>query len=149
MEEQTLVLIKPDAMAKQLAGNIISDLYHTGLKIIGLKLVAVSKELAEKHYEEHKEKPFFDNLIDHITGKLHNNEKVIAIIYQGKDAIAKIRSAVGNTNPDESPAHTIRGKYGKIHSVTNCHETVIHASDSSASAKREIAIWFKPEEIVK
>lgn len=149
MEEQTLVLIKPDAMAKQLAGNIISDLYHTGLKMIGLKLVAVSKDLAEKHYEEHKEKPFFDNLIDHITGKLHNNEKVIAIIYQGKDAIAKIRTAVGNTNPDESPAQTIRGKYGKIHSVTNCHETVIHASDSPASAKREIAIWFKPEEIAR
>jgi nucleoside-diphosphate kinase len=148
MVEQTLVLIKPDAMIKRLAGNIISDLYNLDLKMIGLKLVNVSKELAEKHYEEHKEKPFFSDLIEHITGALHNNENVIAIVYEGEDAIQKVRDATGKTNPDECEPWHIRGKYGKIHTKTNCHETVIHASDSQESAKREIELWFTKDELV-
>ncbi|MBT96649.1 MAG: nucleoside-diphosphate kinase [Candidatus Pacearchaeota archaeon] len=149
MEEKTLVLIKPDAMIKKLAGNIISELYNLDLKMIGLKLVDVQKELAEKHYEEHKEKPFFQELIEHITGKLHEDENVIAIVYSGEDAISKVRKLVGKTNPDESIPHTLRGKYGKINSKTNCHETVIHASDSIENAKKEIELWFKKDELVK
>jgi nucleoside-diphosphate kinase len=148
MTERTLVLIKPDAMAKCLAGNIISDLYFLNLKMIGLKLVNVKKELAEQHYNEHKGKPFFEHLIQHITGELHGNENVIAIVYEGENAIQKIRNAVGKSNPDDSPPNSIRGKYGKIHSKTNCFETVIHASDSAESAEREIALWFDDDEIV-
>lgn len=146
--ERTLVLIKPDAMIKRLAGNIITDLYNLNLKMIGLKLVNVQRELAEQHYEEHKEKPFFQELIQHITGELHNNENVIAIVYQGENAISKVRDAVGKTNPDECEPHHIRGKYGKIHTKTNCHETVIHASDSKESAEREIKLWFDDDELV-
>ena len=146
--ERTLVLIKPDAMVKRLAGNIINDLYSLNLKMIGLKLVNVKRELAEMHYFEHKEKPFFGELIKHITGELHNNENVIAIVYGGENAVQKVRDIVGKTNPDECEPHHLRGKYGKINTKTNCHETVIHASDSQNSAEREIKLWFDKEDLI-
>lgn len=146
--ERTLVLIKPDAMIKRLAGSIINDLYNLNLKMIGLKLVNVQRELAEKHYEEHKGKKFYEDLIKHLTGELHNNENVIAIVYEGENAIKKIRDFVGATNPDEATPSSLRGKYGKIHTKTNCHETVIHASDSITSAEREISLWFGDDELV-
>ncbi|MCK9568283.1 nucleoside-diphosphate kinase [Candidatus Pacearchaeota archaeon] len=146
--ERTLVLIKPDAMAKHLAGNIITDLYTLNLKMIALKLSNVKRELAEMHYSEHKGKPFFEDLIKHLTGELHNQEKVIAIIYEGENAVKKVRDAIGKTNPDECEPWSIRGKYGKINTKTNCHETVIHASDSVTSADREIKLWFDDDEIV-
>jgi len=149
--ERTLVLIKPDAMIKCLAGNIISELYNLNLKMIGLKLVNVQKELAEQHYFEIKEKrgqEIFDKLIKHITGELHNNENVIAIVYKGKDAIQKVRNLAGKTNPEEAEPNTIRGKYGRIHSKTDCYENLIHASDSKESAEKEIALWFEDSELV-
>jgi len=149
MKERTLVLIKPDAMAKHLAGNIITDLYSLNLKMVALKLSNVKRELAEMHYSEHKGKPFFEDLIKHLTGELHNHEKIIAIIYEGENAIQKVRDAIGKTNPDECTPWSIRGKYGKINTKTNCHETVIHASDSSKNAKREIKLWFDDDEIVE
>jgi nucleoside-diphosphate kinase len=149
MDERTLVLIKPDAMAKHLAGNIITDLYPLNLKMIALKLCNVKRELAEMHYSEHKGKPFFEDLIKHLTGELHNHEKVIAIVYEGENAVKKIREAIGKTNPDECTPSSIRGKYGKINTITNCHETVIHASDSVESANREINLWFNNNEIIE
>ena len=148
MEERTLILIKPDAMAKQLAGNIISDLYNLNLKMIGLKLVNVKKELAEKHYEEHKEKKFYKELIDYITGKLHN-ENVIAIVYKGENSIQKIRDLIGETHPDKASPISLRGKYGKVHSIEGWHETVLHASDSKESAEKEINLWFDKSELVE
>jgi nucleoside-diphosphate kinase len=147
--QRTLVLIKPDAMVKRLAGNIITDLYQLNLKMIGLKLVNVTPEVAEKHYEQHKNKPFFLELIKHLTGELHQNENVIAIVYEGDNAISKVRDAIGKTNPDECEPWHIRGKYGKINTRTNCHETVIHASDSNEAAEREIYIWFNQNELVE
>ena len=149
--ERTLVLIKPDAMIKCLAGNIISELYNLNLKMIGLKLVNVQKELAEQHYFEIKEKrgqEIFDKLIKHITGELHNNENVIAIVYEGKNAIQKVRNLAGTTNPEEAEPNTIRGKYGRIHSQTDCYENLIHASDSKESAEKEIALWFDDGELI-
>lgn len=148
MVERTLVLIKPDAMAKKIAGNVISELYLTELKMVGLKLVNVQRELAEKHYEEHLGKPFFEKLVKHITGELHNNENVIAIVYEGEDAIQKIRRAAGKTHPEEAEFNSIRGKYGRWHSKTDCFENVIHASDSPISAQREIKLWFDDDELV-
>ena len=147
--ERTLILIKPDAMVKGVAGNIISDLHRLKLKMIGLKLVNVQKELAEMHYEEHKSKHFFENLIKHLTGELHENENVIAVVYEGVNAISKVREEVGATNPDEAHPSSIRGKYGKINTKTKCHETVIHASDSIESAEKEISLWFDEDELVK
>ncbi|HEB46907.1 MAG TPA: nucleoside-diphosphate kinase [Candidatus Pacearchaeota archaeon] len=147
--ERTLVLIKPDAMVKGLAGNIVSEIHSLGLKMIGLKLVNVKKELAEEHYLEHKEKPFFNDLIKHITGELHENENVIAIVYEGENAVKKIRECAGATNPEEAHPKSLRGKYGRIHSETKCHETVLHASDSPESAEKEIDLWFDKSEIVE
>jgi nucleoside-diphosphate kinase len=150
MGEKTLVLIKPDAMAKGLAGHIISDLSYLNLKMVALKLLDVKKELAEKHYEEHKGKHFYKGLIKYIMGELHGNEKVIAIVYEGKDAVNKVREFCGATHPDRANPRTIRGRYGKINTeMGSWHETVIHASDSPKSAKREIALWFHPDEIIK
>ena len=148
-KEQTLVLIKPDAMIKQLAGNIINDLYKLDLKMIGLKLVNVQKELAEKHYDSHKGKPFFDNLIKYITGEFHGNENVIAIAYEGENAIEKIRAFVGKTNQDEAHPTSLRGRYGKVHSKTNEFENVIHASDSAINGEKEIKLWFDDKELIK
>ena len=146
--ERTLVLIKPDAMVKHLAGNIINDLYNLNLKMIGLKLVDVQRELAEQHYSEHKGKPFFEKLIKHITGELHHQENVIAIVYQGENAIQKVRDFAGKTNPEEAEFNTIRGKYGRLNSKTDCFENVVHASDSVESAEREINLWFDEGELV-
>jgi len=147
--EKTLVLIKPDAMLKKLAGHIITDLYNLDLKMIGMKLVSVKKELAEQHYSEHVGKPFYDELIDHITGKLHGNENVIAIVYRGENAIQKVRDIAGQANPDECKPHHIRGKYGKVHSQTKCFESVIHSSDSPETGEKEVKLWFNDDELVE
>lgn len=146
--EKTLILIKPDAMVKRLAGNIINDLYNLNLKMIGLKLVNVQQELAEQHYSEHKEKPFFEKLVKHITGELHDQENVIAIVYQGENAVEKVRDAVGETHPEKAEPNTLRGKFGRLHSETDCFENVIHASDSVESAEKEIKLWFDDGELV-
>ena len=148
--ERTLVLIKPDAMVKRLAGNIISDLYNLNLKMIGLKLVNVRKELAEKHYEEHNGKPFFEKLVKHLIGEFHNNENVIAIVYEGENAIQKVREFAGKTHPQEASPTSLRGKYGRVHTETDCFENVIHASDSKENGEKEIALWFdKKGDLIK
>ena len=148
-KEKLLVIIKPDAMARRLAGNIISDIYNLDLEMIGLKLVNVKKELAEQHYHEHKEKPFYNNLIRYITGELHEQKRVIAIAYEGENAIKKLRERTGKTNPDEAHPASIRGKYGKINSKTNNFDNVLHVSDSPENGDKEIALWFKKDELVQ
>jgi len=147
-KEKTLVLIKPDAMANGLAGHIISEIDYLGLKLIAIKLVKVSKEQAEKHYEIHKDKPFFQKIVQHLIGELHNNEPIMALVYKGEDAINKIRKIAGATNPEEADFRSIRRKYGGVHSVTGCFENVIHASDSSETAEKEITLWFKEGELL-
>lgn len=148
MTQRTLVLIKPDAMYKGLAGTVISELHQTNLKMIGLKLIDVSRDLAEAHYKEHKEKEFFEKLVKHLTGEFHNNSNVIAIIYEGENAIENIRKLAGKTHPEEAEPLSIRGKYGRKHTITNVYENVIHASDCPDSAEREINLWFEKEEII-
>lgn len=147
--ERVLVLIKPDAMAKQLAGIIIHDISQLNLKMIGLKLVAVNKHLAEKHYEVHKEKPFYSSLIKFLMGEFHNVHSIIAIAYEGEDAIKKLREYTGKTNPDEALPSTIRGKYGKVNSKTNNFDNILHVSDSPENGEKEIAIWFDKDELVE
>jgi len=148
--EQCLILIKPDGLVKSLTGNIISVLSETHLKIVGAKVVSVSRELAEKHYEELKTKKphVFEATIDYIMGKYHTN-RVLALVYSGENAIEKIRNIVGKTNPEEADAISIRGKYGRINSKTGVFENVIHASDSSKRAEEEIKLWFNPSELVE
>lgn len=159
MEEKTLVLIKPDGLIKSLTGNIISVLSETKLKIIGAKVIKVSRTLAEEHYselkpsliEKHgKEKgvEIFENVLDYFQGKFHTN-RVLAFVYQGKNAIKKIRKIAGETNPEKSSSISIRGKYGRINSQTQVMENVLHCSDSLKNAIKEINLWFNNEEIVE
>ncbi len=137
--ERTFVMIKPDAVQRGLIGEIISRLERKGLKIVAMKMLSVSKELAEKHYAEHREKPFFESLVSYIT-----SAPVVAIVVEGKNAVKVVRTLVGATNPQEAQPGTIRGDFGM-----DIGRNVIHASDSLESAEREISLFFKPEEIVE
>jgi nucleoside-diphosphate kinase len=147
--ERVLVLIKPDAMAKQLAGILIHDISILNLRMIGLKLVSVKKHLAEKHYEIHKEKPFYQDLIKYIMGEFHNVSSIIAIAYEGEDAIKKLREYAGKTNPDEALPSTLRGRYGKVNSKTKNFDNVMHISDSPENGEKEISIWFDNDELIE
>ncbi len=148
--QQCLVLIKPDGLIKSLTGNIISALSETKLKIVGAKIVSVKRELAEKHYSDLKQrKPLvFEDVLKYIQGEYHTN-RVLALVYHGEDAINKIRIIAGATNPEEADPVSIRGRYGRIHSKTGVFENVMHASDSEENAKKEIELWFSPEELTE
>jgi nucleoside-diphosphate kinase len=157
--QQSLVIIKPDGLVKSLTGNIITTLSETKLKIVGAKVAKVSKEFAEKHYSELKQKlivkngeekgsAIFEGVIDYIQGKYHTN-RVLALVYHGENAIQKIRELAGETNPEKANPISIRGKYGRIHSETKVFENVIHCSDTEENAEKEIKLWFSPDELVE
>jgi len=159
MIQQSLVIIKPDGLIKSLTGNILSVLAETKLKIVGAKVVKVHKELAEKHYFNLKQEQIakkgvekgtevYENTIKYIQGKYHT-ERVFALVYYGDDAINKIRELSGETNPEKAPPISIRGKYGRLNSQTQVMENVIHCSDSTESAEREIKLWFSPDELTE
>ncbi len=145
--EQTLILIKPDGLVRSLTGNIVARLSETKLEIVGAKIVRVSRELAEAHYQDLKGKPFYPELIRYLQGELHNRRKAMALVYWGKDAIAKVRELAGETNPEKAAPTSIRGSYGRIR-TSGLYENVIHASASLPEAEREIKLWFKPEEVI-
>ena len=156
--QRTLILIKPDGLKKSLTGNIITALSETKLKIIASKIVKVDKEFAKKHYcelidglkikfGEERGKIIFKNVLNYLQGKFHT-DRVMALVYNGEDAIKKVRKIAGETDPEKAHPVSIRGKYGRIHSKTRVFENVIHCSDSEKSAKREINLWFEPKEIV-
>ena len=146
-EEATLVIIKPHGLKKSLTGNILSRLSETKLKIIGAKVMQVGVELAEKHYHHLKNMPFFPELQNYIRGQLHGENRVMALIYAGEGAIAKVRGIAGATNPEEADPVSVRGAYGRI-LTTGLFENVVHASSSEEEAKREIQLWFEPDEII-
>ncbi|MFH1798419.1 MAG: nucleoside-diphosphate kinase [Candidatus Omnitrophota bacterium] len=147
MLEQTLILIKPDGLKKSLTGNILTRLSETKLDIIGAKIVRVSREIAEEHYRELKDKPFFGELIRYLMGEYHK-KKVMALVYWGEGAIGKVRDICGKTNPEEADSVSIRGAYGRI-TTSGVYENVIHASASKEEAEREIKLWFNPEEMIE
>jgi len=162
--EQTLVLIKPDALKNSLTGYVLSQLseFHTGLRLAGIKIVRVSTMLAEEHYTEHKGKKFFPSLLEYICGYIHNPDdegarKVIAIVYQGPDAVKKIRALAGPTNPLEAREKRpgcIRA-LGTLTPIFDANGTIIdqrmdnliHASATDEEAEREIKLWFKPHDL--
>jgi nucleoside-diphosphate kinase len=147
--EQTLVLIKPDGLLKSLTGNIISMLSEARLKIVGAKMVKVSRELAEAHYHKLKEEKcveIYEEVLKYIQGHYHT-DRVMALVYEGDNAIAKIREIAGSTNPEKASPTSIRGKYGRIHSKTQVFENAVHCSDSEENAEREIKLWFSPHEL--
>jgi len=144
--EQTLVLIKPDGLAKSLEGNILTELSNTGLIVVGAKVVQVTRELAEEHYHHLKEEKFYDELIKYIMGQYHV-KRVLALVYHGENAVKKVRKVVGATNPEQAEPTSIRGRYGRI-TTKGVFENVVHASENTKEAEREIKLWFKPDELV-
>lgn len=146
MIEQTLVLIKPDGLKKSLTGNVLTRLAETKLEIVAAKIVKVSNALAEEHYRELREKPFFVELVRYIMGDYHK-KKVMALVYWGEDAIGKVRDVCGTTNPEKADSVSIRGAYGRI-TTEGVYENVIHASANPEDAEREIKLWFSPREII-
>ncbi|MEJ7491285.1 nucleoside-diphosphate kinase [Staphylococcus lugdunensis] len=135
--ERTFLMLKPDALQRNLIGNIISRIENKGLKLVGAKLMTVSTSLAEAHYAEHKGKPFYDGLISFIT-----SAPVFAMVVEGENAVNVSRHIIGQTNPAEAAPGSIRGDLG-----LTVGRNVIHGSDSLASAEREIHLWFDENEI--
>lgn len=142
-----LILIKPDGLKKSLTGNILTRLSETKLEIVAAKMVRVSRELAEAHYQHLKGKPFFDELIRYLQGELHDRKKVMALIYWGEDPIKKCRELAGATNPEQAEPTSIRGSYGRI-LTSGLFENVVHVSSDEKDAEREIKLWFNPDEII-
>ena len=138
MAERTLVLIKPDAVERRLAGEILARLERRGLALRGAKLVQVSRELAAEHYAEHTEKPFFGELVEFIT-----SSPTLALVVEGESAIAVVRTTMGATNPVDSAPGTIRGDLALA-----MPNNLVHGSDSKESADREVALWFSEDELV-
>ena len=138
MNERTLVLIKPDAVQRALTGRILARYEERGLKIVGLKLMSVSRDLAERHYAVHREKPFFRGLVDFITSR-----PLVAIALDGPNAIAVVRAMNGATRPNEAGSGTIRGDF-----ALETAQNLVHASDSPETAETELALWFRPEELL-
>ncbi|HYL40103.1 MAG TPA: nucleoside-diphosphate kinase [Candidatus Binatus sp.] len=138
MTERTLVLLKPDAVQRQLVGPLVGRFEARGLKIVGLKLMAVSRELAERHYAVHRDKPFFGGLVAFIT-----SGPLVAVAFEGPNAIALVRAMIGATRPHEAAPGTIRGDLA-IETAQN----LVHASDGPETAAAELALWFRPDELV-
>ena len=138
MTERILVLVKPDGVQRLLAGRIITRFEERGLKIIGLKLLHADRALAERHYDAHRARPFFAGLVDFMT-----SSPLVAFALEGPNAIALVRAMVGATRPNEAAPGTIRGDY-----ALETAQNLVHASDGPESAAAELALWFRPEELV-
>ena len=138
MAEHTLVLIKPDAMQRRLAGEILARFEQRGLTVRAAKLVLVDEALADAHYAEHREKPFFGELVEFIT-----SSPTLALVLEGASAIQVVRTTMGATNPVDSAPGTIRGDLALA-----MPDNLVHGSDSPTSAEREIALWFSDGELV-
>lgn len=135
--ERSLVLVKPDAMERELAGAIIGRLQEKGLKLKALKMLHMDEALAGRHYAIHRDKPFFRELVDYIT-----STPIVAAVFEGEGAVEAIRKAMGATDPSKAEAGTIRRDYG-----LDIQRNATHASDSVENAEKEIALFFKKKEI--
>ncbi|MBD2328322.1 nucleoside-diphosphate kinase [Alkalinema sp. FACHB-956] len=136
--ERTFVAVKPDGVQRGLVSEIIGRFEKKGFKLVGLKLMSVSKELAESHYDVHRERPFFAGLVEFIT-----SGPIVAIVLEGDGVVAAARKIIGATNPLTAEPGTLRGDFG-----VNIGRNIIHGSDAIETAQREIALWFKEEELV-
>jgi nucleoside-diphosphate kinase len=137
MSERSFVMLKPDAVLRRLMGTVLTRFEERGLKIVAAKMMEISEDLAKEHYGEHKEKPFFNDLVSYIT-----SAPVLAMVIEGDECISLIRKMVGATNPKEADLGTIRGDL-----ALETGRNIIHASDSPKSAKREISLFFEDSEI--
>jgi nucleoside-diphosphate kinase len=136
--ERTLVLVKPDGVQRALVGEILARFERRGLQLVGLKLLAVDRQLAERHYAEHRERPFFEAVIQFIT-----SSPVVAMAWEGPNAVGLVRTMMGPTNPANAPSGTIRGDFG-----IDIGQNIIHGSDSPLRAQEELALFFSEAELV-
>ena len=136
--ERTLILVKPDGVQRGLMGEIVSRFERRGLKLLGMKFIQMSEDLANQHYAVHKERPFFNDLVSYIT-----SGPVLAMVWEGKDAIAAARSTIGATKPAEATPGSIRGDFGM-----EIGRNLVHGSDSPENGVKESNLFFKPEELV-
>ena len=136
--ERTLVLIKPDGVQRQLIGRILARYEERGLKVVGLKLVVTSRDLAERHYAAHSQRPFFGGLVDFIT-----SSPLVALALEGPNAIAVVRAINGATRPHEAAPGTIRGDF-----ALETAQNIVHASDGPEAAVTELGLWFEPAELM-
>ena len=136
--ERTLVLIKPDGVQRQLIGRILARYEERGLKVVGLKLVVTSRDLAERHYAAHSERPFFGGLVEFIT-----SSPLVALALEGPNAIAVVRAINGATRPHEAAPGTIRGDF-----ALETAQNIVHASDGPEAAVTELGLWFAPTELM-
>ena len=136
--EQTFVMVKPDGVERQLVGEIVRRFEQRGLRLIGLKLLVPDRALAEKHYAVHREKPFFNDLVEFVTGG-----PVVAMAWEGNQAITLVRKMMGALKPEEALPGTIRGDF-----TTDIQTNLVHGSDSPETARSELALWFAPGELL-
>lgn len=136
--QRTLILLKPDAVQRRLVGEIIGRFERKGLRLVGLKLIAVPRELAEKHYAVHKGKPFYESLLTFLT-----SGPTVALVWEGREAVTVGRNLMGVTDGAKSPPGTVRGDF-----AISVQNNLVHGSDSPENAAIEIALWFKDDELV-
>jgi nucleoside-diphosphate kinase len=136
--EREFVMVKPDGVKRRLIGDVITRLENAGLRIVAIKMLKLTKKMAEEHYAIHQGKPFYEGLIKFIT-----SGPVVAMIVEGKDAVKRVRKIAGATNPMDAEVGTIRGDYGMV-----IGRNIVHAADSPENAKIEYAIYFKEKEII-
>ena len=136
--ERTFVMLKPDALQRNLIGELLARFDRCGLKLVAMKFMQISNELAAKHYAEHVGKPFYEKLVTYIT-----SGPVVPMVFEGTNAVDFVRKLVGSTDPQQAAPGTIRADYGQ-----EIGRNIIHASDSKASAEREIALFFSDSEFV-
>ena len=137
MMEKSFVMMKPDTVQRRIMGKVLSRFEEKGLQLVGMKLIQIDEALAKEHYGEHAEKPFFNDLVSYIT-----SSPALAMVIKGDDSISLIRKIVGATNPKEADLGTVRGDF-----ALDMGRNIIHASDSPASAEREISLFFDEDEI--
>lgn len=137
--ERTFLMVKPDGVSRGLIGEVISRVEAKGLKVVAMKMIKIDEELAKRHYAEHEGKPFFSGLISFIT-----SGPVVTVVVEGKEAVRVLRTLIGETDPKEAEHGTIRGDFG-----IDVGRNIVHGSDSLESAKREVSLFFKPEEITE
>ncbi|PTD93408.1 nucleoside-diphosphate kinase [archaeon SCG-AAA382B04] len=133
----TFLAVKPDGVQRDLIGEVIKRIEDKGLKIVGMKMIWLDEEKAKKHYQEHKDKEFFDELVGFITSK-----PIVAMAIKGEDAVSVVRDMIGSTNPKEANPGTIRGDY-----ALDLTKNIVHAADSEETAERELELYFEEEEI--
>lgn len=145
--ETTLVIIKPDALQKGVMGAVLTRVEELKLEFLAAKVVRPTREMVEEHYRHIRGRPFFQETVDHMLGKLHGVPYVLAFILRGPEAITRLRQIAGATDPEKADPQSLRGQFGRTR-TTGLMENVLHASSDAAEAEREIQLWFQPHELL-